>query len=189
MPTRNGIVVSDGYPSLGCAMSASDTPLPAADGITQYVELPPGKTIRDYAGGSLSVWCERFAANFGEAVIPSLADLPASPNDEDVLDCSGFPTPPGYNCEELNDFFQVRWQIAGDSLNVELLGRIDEDQYMGFGVSGDPQRRTWMIGADAVVAVSLFLPIFFFRFSARWPTNNRYNISLPLGYYRVWTTG
>jgi hypothetical protein len=33
--------------------------------VTQRVEFPEGVTIDDYLGGSLSVWCEQFAAKFG----------------------------------------------------------------------------------------------------------------------------
>ena len=161
-PSPNGMVVSDGAPGNGCAMDIDDTRLPLANGITQRVELPPGASVSDYAGGSLSVWCERFNVNFGHAVIPT--NLPAAPNDDDVLDCFDedvlepapiATTPEGYNCEPLNEFYQVRWQIDGDDLNVELLGRISDGQYMGFGVSGLPTEKTFMIGADAVVAVSL----------------------------------
>lgn len=43
------------------------------------------------------------------------------------------------------------WEVMDDFIVIELVGRIREDQYMAFGISGShghPQ----MIGADVVVA-------------------------------------
>ena len=169
-PSSGGRVAADASPGFGCAMDIGDTRLPFANGITQNIELPEGTTITDYVGGSLSVWCERFAVNFGEALIPSSISVPAV---DDALDCfegedddgeeedgdgEDIPaiavTPEGFNCEPLNEDYQVRWRISGDNLDVELLGRIETGTYMGFGISGRPQTDTFMIGADAVVAVS-----------------------------------
>jgi Electron transfer DM13 len=62
-PTSNGFVLSDASPSNNCGKS----PLPRADGSKTFrVEFPEGKSIRDILGGSISVRCRRFAANFGE---------------------------------------------------------------------------------------------------------------------------
>lgn len=69
-PSINGVILRDGAPTNGCGMRA----LQAADGTKTYrVEFPEGEGIRDYLGGSISVWCEEFAANFGEVRIFSLA--------------------------------------------------------------------------------------------------------------------
>lgn len=41
------------------------------------------------------------------------------------------------NCRELlGKKLQVKWEIQGENLFVELIGRIKEDQYMAFGLSG-----------------------------------------------------
>lgn len=62
-PSNNGVILLDGAPSSGCGKRA----LQAADGTKTYqVEFPVGKSVRDYLGGSISVWCEEFSANFGE---------------------------------------------------------------------------------------------------------------------------
>lgn len=54
-------------------------------------------------------------------------------------------------CKEIiKDKLQVKWEIKGDSLHVELLGRIDEDQYMAFGLSGE-NGKTQMVRGDATV--------------------------------------
>lgn len=56
------------------------------------------------------------------------------------------------NCRELLDGrLQVKWEIQGDHVLIELYGRIKEDQYMGFGISG-AQGRAQMVGADVVIA-------------------------------------
>jgi hypothetical protein len=204
-PTTGGRVISDGSPSLGCAMTSDDTPLPRQEGVTQRVEFPEGVTINDFLGGSLSVWCEEFAANFGSLTLPSSLEVIPSPGP--VLECVPpevpeiAKTPEGYNCEPLTDDFQVRWQVDGDDLHVELVGRIDDGTYMSFGISGRPQTDTWMIGADAVVVVSdrqllscivlyyimrlvfylmiltglvFFLPPLLLGYDGLWPTCPRY---------------
>lgn len=56
------------------------------------------------------------------------------------------------NCREvLPGRLQVKWEIQGENLLVELFGRIKEDQYMAFGLSG-AQNRPQMVGGDVVVA-------------------------------------
>uniref|UniRef100_A0A1B0CEY4 Protein to be involved in spindle matrix formation n=1 Tax=Lutzomyia longipalpis TaxID=7200 RepID=A0A1B0CEY4_LUTLO len=56
------------------------------------------------------------------------------------------------NCREmLGGRLQVQWEIQGDNVVVDLFGRIKEDQYMAFGLSGT-QGRSQMVGGDVVVA-------------------------------------
>lgn len=45
----------------------------------------------------------------------------------------------------------MKWEIQGDHVFIDLYGRINEDQYMGFGISG-AQGRAQMVGADVVIA-------------------------------------
>lgn len=45
----------------------------------------------------------------------------------------------------------MKWEIQGDNVIVDLYGRIREDQYMAFGLSG-VQGKSQMIGGDVVVA-------------------------------------
>lgn len=75
--------------------------------------------------------------------------------DEPVDDDSTVPliaqTPDGFNCEPLDDLYQVRWAVEGDMLAVELVGLIGETDYLGFGPSGRAES-TFMVGADVVVA-------------------------------------
>ena len=138
-----------------------DRDLPGAYGtVTWRAEFPEGTSLRDFAGGSISVWCEEFTQNFGEVGVPS--DLTGLPDAADgpALECFAAPavpevpaiavTPEGYNCEPLSEDYQVRWKIDGEDLAVELIGRIEEDEYLGFGRSGRDDS-TAMIGADPVV--------------------------------------
>jgi hypothetical protein len=45
----------------------------------------------------------------------------------------------------------VQWEIVKDSVHIELYGRISEDQYMAFGLSG-ANGRSQMVNGDIVVA-------------------------------------
>ena len=181
-PSNNGVILLDGAPSNGCGTEA----LKAADGTKTYqVEFREGQTIKDYLGGSISVWCDEFSVNFGEVrgiyfgdillvisklsrsynslflfvqvVIPSVLTSVASTEDGPPLQCSAdgrIPdvsrTPVGFNCEPLNDQYQVRWAVMGNEIAIELVGEIDETQWMGFGVSGSTTK-TFMLGADPTV--------------------------------------
>jgi Electron transfer DM13 len=63
-PSSTGFRLYDGAPTNGCGV----TPLQnSADGTATYrVEFPDNSSILDILGGSISVWCEEFSANFGE---------------------------------------------------------------------------------------------------------------------------
>lgn len=45
----------------------------------------------------------------------------------------------------------MQWEIQKDSVIIELYGRISEDQYMAFGLSG-ANGRSQMVNGDVVVA-------------------------------------
>ncbi|PZC78207.1 hypothetical protein B5X24_HaOG202458 [Helicoverpa armigera] len=57
------------------------------------------------------------------------------------------------NCEVLYDelAFEVRWAVAGDSIVLQLVAKLEDGEYMAFGVSGDSVH-TQMVGGDAAVA-------------------------------------
>lgn len=45
------------------------------------------------------------------------------------------------NCRELlAGKLQVHWEVQGDWVQVQLTGKIREDQYMAFGLSGNQKR-------------------------------------------------
>lgn len=152
-PRSGGLILPT--PQTNCNPSS---PLGGADGtVTWRAEFPPGTSLADYAGGSISVWCDAFSANFGEVSVPTdLATVPRVAQGPG-LECFALPVvpaialvPEGYQCEPLSEDFQVRWQVDGVNLHVELVGRIAEINYMGFGLSGS-LTATRMVGADPVV--------------------------------------
>ena len=162
VPSEEGVILSDAAPSNSCG----STKLGYADGSTSYrVEFPEGTTIHNFTGGSLSIWCRAFGANFGELIIPdNLQNIPRAADGPD-LECSELDdgeeeqeqdvmtiveTPEGYNCESLHEDMQVRWKIEGGEIFFELVGFIEDDNYLSFGVSGSDER-TEMIGADVII--------------------------------------
>lgn len=46
---------------------------------------------------------------------------------------------------------QVQWEAILEGVIIRLSARMDENEYMSFGISGD-EGRTRMIGGDVVVA-------------------------------------
>jgi DOMON domain/Electron transfer DM13 len=132
--------------------------LKSADGSSTYrLEFPAGKSINDILGGSISVWCEQFSANFGHVVVPTTVAVAQSKASTDLVckatasDANFAKTPEGYNCENLSADFQVRWLVEETEILIELIGRVDEQSYMGFGPSGSTDK-TNMDGADPVIA-------------------------------------
>lgn len=127
-----------------CSFSSQ---LPGYSGDTVDLELPDGKTLADV--DYISIWCEQIGVDFGNVAIDASAlegvpDLPRPACDGDgpapAEAEEAFPVQEGWNCEELNENFQARWIVDGDNVNVELVGRIGENRYMGFGVSGSDDR-------------------------------------------------
>lgn len=50
-------------------------------------------------------------------------------------------TPTFSNCREmLDERLQVLWEKHGEFVEVQLAGRIREDQYLAFGISGESGR-------------------------------------------------
>ncbi|XP_066281067.1 protein Skeletor, isoforms B/C-like [Branchiostoma lanceolatum] len=135
-PSRRGFKVPDHRGSY-------DQRLPRYTGQTINIMLPGDVTVYDIKW--LSMWCIRFTANFGEVFIP--ADLNVPPLVEDVE----IPAMPMMNCEELHRDMHVSWTLAGENLDVELTGRVEDGDYMAFGVSGCNDR-TCMVGSDVTVA-------------------------------------
>ncbi|KAG5335452.1 SKEL1 protein, partial [Acromyrmex charruanus] len=57
------------------------------------------------------------------------------------------------NCEVLEDSlaFEVRWAVAGDSIVIQLVAKLDDGQYMSFGLSADTEK-SMMVPGDVTVA-------------------------------------
>lgn len=55
------------------------------------------------------------------------------------------------NCKEMLDGrVQVQWEVIGDDVKIRVSGKIKEDQYVAFGLSGQ-ENVPKMMGGDVVV--------------------------------------
>ncbi|KAF4533163.1 hypothetical protein B566_EDAN001705 [Ephemera danica] len=118
------------------------------------IQLPGNRTVYDIDW--LAIWCVRYRHNFGHVMIPKDLDVPPALGQTKITTTSTTPDPMMThrmtNCRELlPDKLQVQWELQGDTVEIQLSGRIAEDQYMSFGISGEMGRST-MIGGDVVVA-------------------------------------
>lgn len=52
---------------------------------------------------------------------------------------------------QLHKDFQVSWEIFGRQITIQLVGQVNEDEYMSFGISGS-EHSSQMLGSDVVVA-------------------------------------
>ncbi|XP_018574993.1 protein Skeletor, isoforms B/C-like, partial [Anoplophora glabripennis] len=136
-PSPQGIRVPD--------ENGKEVPLRKYDRKTVVLTLPGDLTIFDI--GHFGIWCEKFTVDFGHVLIPQGLNIPPS------LKMLGVSPQSKLNCEVLYDdlAFEVRWAIAGESIVVQLVAKLDNGDYMAFGVSGD-NARSVMIGGDVVVA-------------------------------------
>ncbi|XP_014221309.1 protein Skeletor, isoforms B/C [Trichogramma pretiosum] len=136
-PTPQGIKLPNENGEVG--------PLRRYDHKTIVLSLPDDLTVHQI--GHFGVWCEAFAVDFGHVKIPHSLNVPPS------LKMLGVSPQSKLNCEVLDDrlSFEVRWAVAGDSIVVQLVGKLADNEYMSFGLSGD-QQRSVMVGGDIVVA-------------------------------------
>ncbi|XP_014486776.1 PREDICTED: protein Skeletor, isoforms B/C [Dinoponera quadriceps] len=136
-PTSQGIRVPD--------ENGKEQPLRRYDRKTIVLTLPADLTIHQL--GHFGIWCEAFAVDFGHIQIPQNLNVPPS------LKMLGVSPQSKLNCEVLEDSlaFEVRWALAGDSIVVQLVGKLEAGQYMAFGLSANKEK-SMMIGGDVVVA-------------------------------------
>jgi len=120
------------------------------------IQLPGNMTMRDIDW--LSVWCISFRENFGHVMIPKDLDLPPALGQNQLTVTTKAPSPgtnPAHefdSCIELLDGrMQVQWESILDGVIFRLSARMDDNDYMAFGISG-VDGRTRMIGGDVTVA-------------------------------------
>uniref|UniRef100_A0A1I8PS48 DOMON domain-containing protein n=1 Tax=Stomoxys calcitrans TaxID=35570 RepID=A0A1I8PS48_STOCA len=124
-------------------------PLRGYQGEDIEIQLPGKLTVYDIDW--LAVWCVEYRHNFGHVYIPKDLDVPPALGQTKITTTTS-PRPVIANCREvIPNKLQVKWELQGEYLQVELVGRITEDQYMAFGVSG-ANGRAQMSQADVVVA-------------------------------------
>ncbi|XP_057657689.1 protein Skeletor, isoforms B/C isoform X1 [Diorhabda carinulata] len=136
-PTPQGYRVPD--------ENGKESPLRKYDRKTIVLTLPGDLTVFDI--GHFGVWCEEFTVDFGHILIPQILNIPPS------LKMLGISPQSKLNCEVLLDnlAFEVRWAVAGESIVIQLVAKLNDGEYMSFGPSGD-ENKTEMIGGDVVVA-------------------------------------
>ncbi|XP_071633807.1 protein Skeletor, isoforms B/C isoform X3 [Temnothorax longispinosus] len=136
-PSSQGIRVPD--------ENGKEQPLRRYDRKTIVLTLPGDLTVHQL--GHFGVWCEAFAVDFGHVQLPHSLNVPPS------LRMLGVSPQSKLNCEVLEDTlaFEVRWAVAGDSIVVQLVAKLDAGQYMSFGLSADTERSV-MVGGDPTVA-------------------------------------
>ncbi|XP_012287850.1 protein Skeletor, isoforms B/C [Orussus abietinus] len=116
------------------------------------IVLPGNLTVYDIEW--LAVWCVQYKHNFGHVLIPKDLDVPPALGQTKITTSS---TPAPHmrhelsNCRELlQGRVQVQWELMGDKVQIRLAGRIRDDQYISFGLSGR-QGKAEMLGGDVVV--------------------------------------
>ncbi|KAJ6637834.1 Protein Skeletor, isoforms B/C [Pseudolycoriella hygida] len=131
-------------------------PLRAYQGEDIEIQLPGSLTVYDIDW--LSVWSTTYHHNFGHVYIPKDLDVPPALGQTKISPPWWYnPTttthrPPNTNCRELlAGRLQIKWDVQGENIQIELIGRIKGDQYMAFGISG-ANGRPQMVGADIIVA-------------------------------------
>ncbi|CAL1688330.1 unnamed protein product [Lasius platythorax] len=147
-PSRFGIKVPNEMGSLA--------PLRGYQGEDIEIVLPGNLTVYDI--NWLAVWCVEYRHNFGHVLIPRDLDVPPALGQTKITPpwwynpTSSTPTPkPVSNCKEmLEGRVQVMWQLMGEDVQIRVSGRIKEDQYVAFGLSGR-EGQAEMIGGDVVV--------------------------------------
>ncbi|KAM8703020.1 hypothetical protein ACLKA7_005376 [Drosophila subpalustris] len=124
-------------------------PLRGYQGEDIEIQLPGSLTVYDIDW--LAVWCVEYRHNFGHVFIPKDLDVPPALGQTKITTTTT-PRPVYSNCREiLPNRLQVKWELLGEYLQIELFGRITEDQYMAFGLSG-ANGRPQMAQSDVVVA-------------------------------------
>jgi len=124
--------------------NGSNDPLRRYSEKTLVIVLPGQLTIFDI--DYLSVWCTAFFVDFGSIRIPRNLNVPPS------LRMLGIEPQSKLNCEVLDDQIglEVRWAIAGQSIVTQLVARLEDGQYMAFGLSGEDDTSR-MVGGDVTV--------------------------------------
>lgn len=124
--------------------NGSAAPLRKYSGETVVITLPEELTIYDF--DYFGVWCQQFSVNFGQTKIPQLARVPPSPK------MLGIKPENKLNCEILYDDlgYEIRWVLDGDDIVMQLVGKIEPNEYMAFGLGKDDSKSD-MNNADAVV--------------------------------------
>ncbi|XP_017490872.1 PREDICTED: protein Skeletor, isoforms B/C-like, partial [Rhagoletis zephyria] len=106
------------------------------------LEMPGNLTVFDI--NYISVWDDEAGENLGSVIIPQELNIPPSLTQVIKTD-SRLP-----NCEQLHQKLQIHWEVFGPQITFELIGQIEHDDYMAFGLSGS-DNSSRMMNADVSV--------------------------------------
>lgn len=118
-------------------------PLGAYEGEDIVLELPGNLTIFDIDW--LSIYDVVEQENFGSVIIPSHLSVPPALVSLIKYE-SRLP-----QCEQLHRDIQLNWEIFGPQITFELVARINNNDYIGFGISGS-DNSSQMIGSDVSIS-------------------------------------
>ncbi|KAL7302503.1 hypothetical protein TKK_0005146 [Trichogramma kaykai] len=135
-PSPNGVIVPDEHGYLD--------PIRAYKGVDVVIVLPGDLTISKI--NWLSIYDVKSKTNYGYVSIPEKLSVPPS-----LIKVHQIESPEKYSCIQLHKKFQLHYDINAPSINFKLVGQMDENDYMAWGVSGSDER-SQMEGADLTVA-------------------------------------
>lgn len=118
------------------------TPLRSYRDENVLLRLPGDLTVFDIDW--FSVFNVATGENFGSIIIPDNLNVP--PSLLKILPHTS--TLP--NCEPLHRDLQVSWEIFGPAITLEVAGRVADDEYIAFGLSGSSTEAK-MEGADVAI--------------------------------------
>lgn len=55
------------------------------------------------------------------------------------------------NCQQLHQRLQLNWEIFGPQITFEIVGQVDKNDYIAFGISGS-KNSSQMIGSDIALS-------------------------------------
>ncbi|XP_063612833.1 protein Skeletor, isoforms B/C-like [Penaeus indicus] len=119
------------------------TPLQKYDRKTITLELPGDLTV--FTIDWLSLYDIKQQRVLGSIIIPE--DLNVPPSLVEIIPHENSMP----NCVQLHKELQISWEVFGDQITIELAAQVEEDEYVAFGMSGDPHEPK-MVGGDVVVA-------------------------------------
>lgn len=119
------------------------SPLRKYDQEDVYLQLPGESTVFDIRW--FAIYDKANKRDLGHLIIPDGLNVPPS-----LVDIVHHETTLP-NCEMLHSNLLIAWSTFAPSITIELAAMIDENDYIGFGVSGE-QGKSVMLGADAAIA-------------------------------------
>lgn len=119
------------------------TPLQKYNRKTITLELPGDLTV--FTIDWLSLYDTKQLRVLGSIIIPE--DLNVPPSLVEIIPHENSMP----NCVQLHKELQISWEVFGDQITIELAAQVEEDEYVSFGMSGDPHKPK-MVGGDVVVA-------------------------------------